>query len=221
MRTLYKEFYKTLRDLLREENIFEPLPRKIFILCKEKNIYTEIDDWLYFIDLLNEYSEVENNLAKEELLDYILDAFKYKFYQIHQYFKKTYPLQDYKKQLMEINQTVNSREILSYNKVEYNADFVKMTEKSYKKLLNFFKSNKDIKFVWLQGSRVFGTTRGGSDIDLIIDSPVNTYDTVKEEMYKIQTPYRIDAKNLNSDTLFVKTATFLGTKLIYNIDDWQ
>lgn len=221
MRTLYKEFYKYLRDLLREENILEPLPKKIFILCREKNIYTEIEDWLYFIDLLNEYNEIKDNLLKEELLDYILKTFKYKFYHIHQYFKITYPLQEYKKQLMQINQTMDTRNELSYNNVEYNADFVKMTEKSYERLLNFFKSNKEIKLVWMQGSRVFGITRGGSDIDLIIDSPLEAYDALKEKMYKIQTPYRIDAKNLNSNTLFIKTATFLGTKLIYNIDDWQ
>ena len=169
----------------------------------------------------SQYSETDDNLVKEELLDYILENFKYKFYQVHQYFKKTYPIQEYKKQIMQINMEVKPREELSYNKVEYNADFVKMTEKSYNKLLNFFKSNKEIKMVWLQGSRVFGTTRGGSDIDLIIDSPLETYDAIKEKMYKIQTPYRIDAKNLNSDTPFIKTATFLGTKLIYNIEDWK
>ena len=170
--------------------------------------------------MLNEYYETDD-ILKEELLDYILQTFKYKFYNVHQYFKKTYPLNEYKKQLMQINMTLNTRQELSYNEVIYNADFVKMTEKSYRLLLDFFRSNKEIRKVWMQGSRVFGTTRGGSDIDLIIDSPLETYDVLKEKMYKIQTPYRIDAKNLNSDTIFVKTATYLGTKLIYNIDDWQ
>lgn len=221
MKALFTQLYRALRDLLREENIFEPLPRRIFILCKEKNIFSDCDDWLYFIELLNEYYETYDSVLKEELLDYILNTFKYKFYSVHQYFKKTYPLNKYKEQLVQINLSLNTRQELSYNKVIYNADFVKITEKSYEKLLDFFRLNKDIKLVWLQGSRVFGTIRGGSDIDLIIDSSLETYDALKEKMYKIQTPYRIDSKNLNSNSRFVKTATYLGTKLIYNIDDWQ
>lgn len=221
MRALFTKFYRALRDLLREKDIFEPLPRKIFILCKEKNIFSDCDIWLYFIELLNEYQETEDCILKEELLDYILKTFKYKFYNIHQYFKTTYPIQEYKKNLIEINQTLNPRENLSYNKVIYDADFVKVTDKSYNKILDFFKSNNEIKAVWMQGSRVFGTTRAGSDIDLIIDSPLETFDALKEKMYQIQTPYRIDAKNLNSNTIFIKTATYLGTKLIYSINDWK
>ena len=44
---------------------------------------------------------------------------------------------------------------------------------------------------------------------------------VKKEMYEIQIPYRIDAKNLKTNTTFVKTAIYQGTKLIYNIEDWE
>ena len=40
MKALFTQFYRALRDLLREENIFEPLPRKILILCKEKDIFS-------------------------------------------------------------------------------------------------------------------------------------------------------------------------------------
>ena len=84
------------------------------------------------IELLNEYYETADNILKEELLDYILHTFKYKFYSVHQYFKKTYPINEYKKQLIQINMTLNARQELSYNEVIYNADFVKMTEKSYR-----------------------------------------------------------------------------------------
>jgi predicted nucleotidyltransferase len=96
-----------------------------------------------------------------------------------------------------------------------------MSEKSYNKMLEYFKANKEIKKVWLQGSRVFGITRQSSDIDLIIDISLSDFNRIKKEMYEIQIPYRIDAKNLKTNTTFVKTAIYQGTKLIYNIEDWE
>ena len=72
-------------------------------------------------------------------------------------------------QLMHIQNTQNTKENISHNEVVYNSDFVKITDKTYRKLLDFFKTNKEIKSVWIQGSRVFGVTRNGYDVDLIID----------------------------------------------------
>ena len=115
----------------------------------------------------------------------------------------------------------NIQEKLPHNQVIYSADFINMTEKSYNTILEYFKANKEIKKVWLQGSRVYGIARHSSDIDLIIDTSLSAFNRIKQEMYEMLIPYRIDAKNLKTNTLFVKTAIFQGTKLIYNIEDWK
>ena len=65
--------------------------------------------------------------------------------------------------------------------------------------MNFFKAIPDIQYVWVFGSRAKGNYLPNSDIDLLIDSPLKSFDDIKSMANVLRIPYRIDISNLHDN----------------------
>ena len=71
-------------------------------------------------------------------------------------------------------------------------------EKSYKLLMEYFFSKKEIDEVRIYGSRAMGTERPGSDVDFAIFTNVdrNMMGEIKADLEELQTPYLYDVTDM-------------------------
>ncbi len=72
-------------------------------------------------------------------------------------------------------------------------------EKTYKLLLEYFQTQKDIDEVRIYGSRAMGKERPGSDIDLAIYSHAkrDLSGHIKTDLDELPTPYLFDVTDMN------------------------
>jgi hypothetical protein len=186
-----------LRDILTDFCIIEFLPTEILKIAQSKHLIDDSDIWLDFIKCLNIYYQTyprneKLNFAKLIIKDYH-DKLQNSYNLLNKYYKE-HPFNVYYKACS-----------LSYdNKPLYISSEIGILEKSYNLLLNYFKNNQHIKYVWLHGSRAKGNARGNSDIDLLIDVDVNFIEDCKKDFFNLQVPYRIDFACIND----IQYATF-------------
>ena len=53
---------------------------------------------------------------------------------------------------------------------------LKITERSYNIIIDFFRSQQYLKNVWLHGSRLYDKEHTGSDLDLLVECPQDKYE---------------------------------------------
>ena len=100
-----------------------------------------------------------------------------------------------------------------------------LDEYTYNLLIDYFKSKPEIKYVWIFGSRVLGTSRKSSDIDLLFESTIEDpfYLPYKKELNKLKHPYKIDIISINSDSQWIKEFAYLvkkDTKILYKREEY-
>lgn len=190
--------WKVLRDFLKEDyDIKLFYPREIFKVAEEKLIIKNAELWIKYIDLVNELLQTKSFIEQNKIVDKILEV----------YIKEGLSLKDFYSSILL------KREddfILEYDNKDfipsYSSQDLLISEKSYKILLDFIKNNTEINKVWVFGSRVIGNYRKASDIDLIIDSPFLSFDSLCQKFKDLKIPYRVDCKNIydKQDDCFIK-----------------
>lgn len=219
MCSLFVQLVRAIRDYKLDEGLYEPLPRKLLIIAKNEELISNSEDWLYFIDLLNVYEQELNPKKREFYLDYIVKIYQNKFMNLYKDLTSRFPIKpEYADIFEKQSNTKNPKELYDDTLPEYHHNYIGITEKSYQIILNYLRSKKCIKKVWLQGSRVFRIPRKGSDIDLILDCPLEEQKNIDKELKELAIPYKLDAKNINTNSHFLKRVAQLGTKLIYSAD---
>ena len=110
---------------------------------------------------------------------------------------------------------------LPMNSPVYQSDELGIYESSYSILINFLKNTPEIENVWLHGSRAIGTANSNSDIDMLVDSPNDSFEILKNKIKNIRMPYRIDIVNIHeaSQADFIRQVTPY-TKILYRKKDF-
>ena len=215
LKKLFDIYWKLLQMLLREKKIVELYPRNIIPLAiNEELVDKSAIVWLEFIDMVNVllYSK---KIDESKQIDKIIEKYHDKTFDIHSFLKK----------YMDLSLTVSSKQediVFPRNKPEYKAEELGIYENSYNFLIDFFKKNSEIKYVWLHGSRAKGNALLGSDIDILIDCNMDIFSKMESMMDVLRIPYRIDATNIHDKTKFDFLAGLSKhLKIIYRKEDFQ
>ena len=71
-----------------------------------------------------------------------------------------------------------------------------LSDQDMEDISQVFQSLPEVNRVWLFGSRAKGTNKPGSDVDLALEGPLLTFDTVREARFQLNEetnlPYRFD-----------------------------
>ncbi len=98
-----------------------------------------------------------------------------------------------------------------------------LDEYTYNLLVEYFKTRREIKNVKIFGSRVNGTARKSSDLDLLVDGTFKpeTLIVYTDEINKLRHPYRIDLIDVNdrANEKFVGI-NYYCSECLYNIHDY-
>lgn len=214
IKSLYVLYYKILRDLLKEKGIKLFFPREIFITAEENGIIKNSQIWLEFIDLLNILCYEKDLKLQEEIVDKILDQYIPVLKNVHK------ELTIMNKSITKFKPPTFSMDSMSYTTPKYNAQELGITPEAYKIFMNFVCTHTDIKHLWLYGSRLENTNRPNSDIDMLVDCPLEKFEQLKSALKKVRIPYHIDFVNIH-DTQNRNFVAVVSTnaKLIYNSND--
>lgn len=98
-----------------------------------------------------------------------------------------------------------------------------LNEYTYNLLIDYFKSNSEIKFVKIIGSRAKGKFRRASDIDLMVDGTFESdnFEKYIKEIKSLRIPYRIDLINTKkaNNMKFIYT-NYCNGKYFYKAKDF-
>jgi hypothetical protein len=95
---------------------------------------------------------------------------------------------------------------------------------TYHCLIGYFKQHVEIKRVWLYGSRAQNKALPHSDIDILIESPSDSFEKIAQGIMNLRIPNYIDAKNTNIirndiDNNFYARVTQSHPLLIYDFNN--
>ena len=190
IKRMFVGYWKFLRDLLKEKNIIEYYPRKIIPIAVKENLIDNLAlIWIKYIDILNSLIYAEGQ-EKEDLIDKVIKIYPSEVYKIHDFVSK-------KMNECNIQENLSQEISLQFISPQYNADELGIYKSSYTLLINFFKTIPDIKYVWFHGSRAKGNYLPNSDIDLLIDCPLESFEDIKSMINVLRIPYRIDISNIH------------------------
>ena len=192
IKRMFVVYWKFLRDLLKEKNIIEYYPRNIIPLAIKDGI---IDDsslvWIDYIDILNTLIYAKGK-EKQNLIDKIIKIYPSEVYKIHDFISK-------KMNDCNIQENLSQEISLPFVSPQYNAEELGIYKSSYTLLMNFFKTIPNIKYVWFHGSRAKGNYLPNSDIDLLVDCPLESFEDIKSMINVLRIPYRIDISNIHDN----------------------
>ncbi len=217
LKSSYIYYYKFLKFLLKQKGVKVLLPKDIIKQAQKENIISDGDVWLSYIEHMNVFYDKQNTDEKYKLMLYIVDNFTQAIQDVC-LFVNNDERKEFIKQFKPIIDNYQKEDIcLADNLPTYDYREIGISEKSYKILIKFFSSIKNLKSVWIHGSRAYGTYTNGSDIDIIVDCPIDFYDEFRFAMEFLPIPYYIDCKNINSkkDLTYIKKVQCLCTKKIY------
>ncbi len=223
LKSLLGFYCKYIRYIYKTRGIFLHTPVEILVQAGKDGTITDSDVWLEYTKWVNHCLGIEDAEQRKNMMLEILDKFRAKvdsmLLLVHS---------DANIKLMKDNdelyqQLCSVRSALSDNKPVYSCEELGITERSYNILLGFFKSYPEIKGVWLHGSRAYGTSDAGSDLDLLLDCEVTAWENVRKEFANLLVPYYIDGKNLRIEETaeYVNSIIPYGTKKIYDSADFQ
>lgn len=213
----YIDFIKYFKYTYRDLGINLGLDKDILKKAVSDNLISETEPILKYIDYMNSYNQTTDIIKKKFMKYCIVKEFRSLMYFFADYFKSE-KTEEIKKECAPINETILAHPIeLDTSIPEYKPEEIGIPESSYRLIIDYFKSNQDIKSVWLYGSRAEKICCNGSDIDLIIDSPLESFDNVIKGLLAIPMPYITDPKNLYAeyDKFFFQGASIYGNKRIY------
>ena len=218
---LYVFYIKTLRYIFLEDyNYKEFIPRKILSMAASDD-YKLINDaelWYDFIDDVNELCQTIEikkiiDLTKE-IVEKYKDAPETAYVNLNSYRQNEDFQESYEN---EINPD-------KLTKPNYKSSDIGISEKSYNILLKYLRQNKELRYLWLHGSRAKGTALKNSDIDCISDIPFEKHNVFLQGLKNLQIPYNVDCVNINTTNEFEQN--FLkkiasDAKLIYRAEDFS
>lgn len=186
LNNVFTAYYYMLKDIYREKGLYLYYPVDILNKAQKDGIITDADDYLKYIKDVNNLISLQNEESEKEREKDLVNSYEYKIQDI-------------------VNFADNILKNNYYNtksdKVEFPSKLIKYDKKFgiekpvWDYLMQFFSQNSDIKRVWIHGSRIKGLARPHADIDLIIESPFETFDSIRKSLYELRIPYIIDAKN--------------------------
>ena len=214
---LYTYYWKYISDIYKEQNKFFTFPREIInnalngnvISVKMKFLLEYIDDYSsYVMASKNEHIKIAHKIVNKYRKKFPLMTELMHSKKITTFMKQYEPL---------TRDFYESELILDNTQPKYISDELGISEKSYRILIEFFKSNSYIKSVWLYGSRLYGGYSKGSDIDLIIDCPIDKSQELTNDILALPIPYFVDFLNINNinNRFFLQAVANKGTKKIY------
>lgn len=190
------EFYhKPLKYLLRDRGYNLYFPTQILEIAEKEGLINDAKIWLEYIEDLNVFYQTYGNEKLLELAKNIIDKYKNKLSDVH-------------KTLNEFKAAIHPTEKKSENKqfpkdisAEILASDLGIMKHSYDLIMEYFKSNKNIKYVWLHGSRAKGNAKKNSDVDLVIDIEPDKITDCKNDFYNLAIPYRVDCVSVNESSV--------------------
>lgn len=217
LKSVYTFYYKYVKFLLKQKGINLTLPRQILEKGQNEGIITDSEGWFLYIDYMNVYYQNKNEDNVYKMMLEIVNKFKQLVYDAYVYVNN----EETKKFLNDHSSTFTKYQQeglqLANNKPVYNYEYWGISEKSYNRILDFFRSKKNLKNAWLRGSRAYDTYAAGSDLDLIVDYPEKDYQNFIDEFQRLTIPYIPDCKNINikNDLYHIKGTQNMGTKKVY------
>lgn len=209
-------YWKILRDFLQDRNINLYLPREIFIAAEKEKIIDDAKVWISYIDDLNALLKTEDSVEKKYIVNKIFHDYRKPLEKVKKFLDLYFAKFHISEQILPF-----VPESLPDNNPVYSGDYIGLSKESYNLLLDFFKHTSEIKNVWVHGSRAFGNPRISADIDLIVDSPLNSFERLQNSFSKIQIPQNIDCTNVhdkeNNDFLYT---LIQRSKKIYRAADF-
>lgn len=220
LKSLLAFYCKYIRYQYKKQGIVLNLPIHILEQARKDNYIKDANTWIEHIKWVNYYLCQKDTDFNAIMLD-ILSKFRGKVDSMLELMHS-----EKNNQFVEENHTIYkefmSREkILSDNIPDYSCEDMHISQYSYKIFLEFFKSHPQIKRVWLHGSRAYGTSDIGSDLDLILDCEENSWNQIEKELSELPTPYFVDAKNITYNGTSVFSAINYGNIKIYDSKDFQ
>ncbi len=216
IKVLYVFYWKTLRDFFKEKGTTLFLPREILKQAQEERMINDADVWINYIDMLNRLCLEPDSETQIEIANRIFHTSRHALPLTKKSLEKRYLEM---KSGMRIRGWTRS---FPYNKPDYTPEDIGISETSYGLLMKFFKNCSEIKYVWLHGSRAKGKTRPNTDLDFIIDSPLQTFEDIQNTITKVRVPYWIDCENLNNkenDAFITKVSTH--ARMVYRAEDFR
>ena len=189
LKNVYYAYRRFLQDMVKNADHTIFLPTLIIRRAQELNIINDADIWINFIYDFN-------------LLIYETDADKIRELEIHILNKYTNPLKNVNELLNKYYNNLGNEpcyeEIeLSDKQHEYRPNDFGIDYYTYHCLVSYFKQHTEIQRVWLYGSRAQNKALPHSDIDLLIESPAESFEKIEQGIMNLRIPNYIDAKNTN------------------------
>lgn len=213
IKNCYVIYWRFCRDVLKEKGEIKYFPIDILIAAQKHGIIKDSEVWLEF----NRYRIIaeENFTQKDraELLDEIIEKFLTAIECVYINISKKFD--DYTvehKLLMAYNEP---EENYPNNRPDYGPESLNVSMKIYSQILQFFISHKEIKRVWLLGSR----TRKNSDIDLLFDAPEDKIKELSIAINNMRVLNRFDIHRYKS-LGYIKNEN-QNYKLIYRAKDFN
>lgn len=214
LKVCYEFYCKSLRDILNFNGICLFLPAQILLKAQSEGIIDDADLWLKYIKDLNIYYQTYGAEEQKKLVLQIIEKYKSKFTEPYKYLNNFFNSLVYEEKY-------EYKELPRVPKPAYNRFDIGIYESSYNLILNYLKQNKNIRYVWLHGSRAKGNARKNSDIDLLIDIDVEHKEICKKDFDRLAIPYRVDFVSIQDSSCELFLSKVLDeAKLIYRAEDF-
>lgn len=214
IKRIFVSYWKFLKDMLRENGITEYYPRRIFKIAVQKGMINESElVWIEYINLLNQIIyDIEKD--SQAIAEKIINNYENRIPGVIDYMKNRCASVASKEEICDT--------ILQENQPIYDCSILNIPDYAYQILINYFISVPEIKKIWLHGSRSVGQAKVNSDIDLLADCPMESYETIQYQINKLRIPYRIDISSIHDESkkLFLQMSIPFA-KIIYRKEDFK
>lgn len=217
IKSLFNFYWKYIEYQYKKTLTSAVFPKDILQMAKSDNIISDADCWLNYIEDFNIFFLEKDKDKKYISMHNIVDKYYPKIDSMLILMRSPDKVQYMQKYKKEEDAIMKEPFLLDDSEPVYSPDVLGISELSYNKLIDCFRSNTNIRTVWAHGSRIYNTNLSGSDIDLIFDCPAEAWQSVVNDIHWLSIPYFIDCKNIyiEKHIKYIKSIMYLGTKIIY------
>ena len=217
----YWRYIRRYYKLFKNKSLIMPLDG--FKQGKADGFINDADCWLEYIEDLNALFNIKDDAFYEQKLLEFIDFYRNKIPLTLECMHSPENMEMLEACEPVVQEYMKKPINLAENKPIYSETELGITKASYDIIIDYFKSNPNIKNVWVHGSRMIGTNSKGSDIDFVIDCPEEDMKEIENKIENLPIPYFCDFSNINSkkDAFFIKTIVDAGNKKIYCSDDFN
>lgn len=194
LKSCFEFYHKSLKDILNDKGACLYLPSEVLIKSKDCGLIDDAQVWLDYIEDLNVFYQTYGNSTLLELANKIINRYKPKLSNVYKMLNTFFESQNF-------DEDYSNKHFPTEINQEISATQLGIMEHSFNLLMEYFKSNHNIKYVWLHGSRAKGNAKKNSDIDLIFDVSPEELIECKTDFYNLAIPYRIDCVSKNESNI--------------------